>query len=57
MALENVGLFEKGNNAGITTSEWIKCLRDPDTTTEHIEAKLVFEFTLSTHNPSHKLKM
>ena len=39
MALEKVSLFEKGNNAGIKTSEWIECLRDPDTA-ERIETNV-----------------
>jgi hypothetical protein len=39
MALEEVGLFEKGKCGEIKTSLWIKCLKNTDTA-ERIEANL-----------------
>jgi hypothetical protein len=39
MALEKVGLFEKGNSMKITTNLWINCLTNTDTS-DRIEANL-----------------
>ena len=39
MALEKVGLFEKGNSMKITTNLWIDCLKNTDTS-DRIEANL-----------------